>query len=90
VTQADRLLTALTRAGAKGITSVDFIRYPTIDGGPPILRIAARVKDLRNEGFNIITEGERDGVAVYKLEQHSGQLFALPERLRNSMWDDAA
>jgi hypothetical protein len=67
MTQSDRVLAALSRAGARGITSVDFIRHPTVDGGPPILRVAARIRDLRDQGIEIETDGERDGVAVYKL-----------------------
>lgn len=67
MTQTDRVLAALSRAGARGITAVDFIRFPTIDGGPPILRVAARIKELRDQGFEIETDGERDSCAVYKL-----------------------
>lgn len=97
MTQTSRLLAALTRAGDRGVTSVDFIRTPTIDGGPPILRLAARVKELRDEGFNVVTDGERDSVAVYKLEPaDSGQLFpvsfdeAIPPRPRNAILGDEA
>lgn len=87
MTQCDRVLAALTRVGDHGVTQVDFIRFPTIDGGPPILRIAARVKDLRDAGFEIITKGERDGCAIYKLAPKPETLFETP--VRNEMWEAA-
>jgi hypothetical protein len=67
MTQQDRVLAALTRAGARGVTQVDFLLPNVIDGGAPITRVAARVNELRNDGFQIQTDGERDSCAVYKL-----------------------
>lgn len=80
MTQADRVLAALTRAGSHGITQTDFIRYPTLDGGPPITRLAARIEELRDSGF-VITSGERrDRCVIYRIDLTSeGQLFAIAE-----------
>ena len=67
MTQVDRVLAAVTRAGARGITAVDFAAPDVIDGGKPIMRVAARINDIRNDGIAIVTDGERNGCAVYKL-----------------------
>ena len=78
MTQTDRVLAALTRAGAHGITQVDFLRFPTIDGGPPITRVAARVEELRDAGFKILSGERRDKCVVYRIDLTSeGQLFAV-------------
>lgn len=73
MTQVDRVLAALSRAGARGITAVDFAAPNVCDGGKPIMRVAARVKELRDAGFQIETDGERDSCAIYRL--------VLPDRL---------
>lgn len=78
MSQADRILAALARAGTHGITRVDFTRYPTLDGGPPILNLPARILELKQAGFNIVDDGRRDKCTVYVLDLTStGQLFAL-------------
>lgn len=63
-TQNDRVLHALMRAGARGITQVDFDLPNVIDGGTPIKRIAARVHELR-KGFVIDEDGWRHKCRVY-------------------------
>jgi hypothetical protein len=68
-TQNDRLLLALERDRRRGITQVDFLLPDVIDGGAPITRVAARVKDLRDLGHRIETRGERDSCAVYVLAE---------------------
>lgn len=65
MTQAARVLAALRKSG-RGVTQVDFLT-PTIDGGAPITRVAARVLELKQNGHHIVTDGERDSCAVYKL-----------------------
>jgi hypothetical protein len=50
MTQTDRVLAALTRAGARGITRVDFQLPDMCDGGTPILNIPGRIYDLREGG----------------------------------------
>ena len=51
---------------------------PTIDGGKPILRLAPRIKDLRNEGVPISTVETRP-VAVYQLEGVIAPVGVLPD-----------
>lgn len=66
MTQKDRILQALRLAGQTGIRPEDFLLPDVIDGGKPILRVAARVQDLRKEGHRINTD--TSGVtAIYTL-----------------------
>ena len=67
MTQLDRVLAALRQHPDRGITRVDFLRYPTIDGGPPIINIPARILELRDAGHPIDDAGTRDKCRVYKL-----------------------
>lgn len=69
MTQRERILAALRAAGRRGITQVDFLRFPTVDGGPPVTRVAARVQELRDEGLDIVSSGTRDRCAVYVLKE---------------------
>lgn len=48
------------------VCPVDF-QAPTIDGGKPILRVAARIHGLRAEGYAIETVGQRNQCSVYRL-----------------------
>lgn len=68
MTQTERILVALKQAGSYGLTQVDFIRLPTVDGGPPITRLAARVEELRDRGFTITSGERRDKCVVYRLK----------------------
>lgn len=68
MTQTRRVLAALRMRGARGITAADFAAGRVIDGNKPIMRVAARILELRQDGHEIIVEGERDGgCAVYRL-----------------------
>lgn len=71
------MLAALERAGERGITQVDFLG-PTIDGGKPITRVAARVKDLKDAGHSIVVDGERNSCVVYKLAAAATPVAASP------------
>lgn len=64
MTQRDRIRDALARGP---VYPIDYLRYPTIDGGPPILRVAARVHELRQDGHQITETRAQDGTAVYTL-----------------------
>lgn len=88
--QAPRVLAALRAHPDRGVTSVDFLRIPTIDGGPPITRLAARIKELKDDGHSIVDAGTKDGCKVYRLEQPlaDGQLFAAAAP--NAIYGDAA
>lgn len=68
MTQRARVLAALEAAGRYGVTQVDFLRYPAVDGGAPITRVAARVEELRRDGHRIVNAGLRDKCAIYRLE----------------------
>jgi hypothetical protein len=69
-TQVERVRRALLDAGRRGITAADFIREPTADGGPAIMRLPSRIVDVRPvlaaERDEIVTAGRRDGCAVYR------------------------
>lgn len=56
MTQKQRILKALQAAGATGIRPEDFLLPDVVDGGSPILRVAARIEDLRKEGHTILTD----------------------------------
>lgn len=64
MTQRDRIRDALARGP---VSPIDFLRHPTVDGGPPILRVAARVHELRQDGHQITETRAHDGTAVYHL-----------------------
>jgi len=72
VTQSERVLRALQTAGSRGVTQVDFSLPDVVDGGPPITRLAARVKDLRGQGHTIIAAGLRQSCRVYELVPQAG------------------
>lgn len=65
-TQRARVLAAL-RATPAGVNETAFAAPAVLDGGKPILRVAARVFELRSAGHEIRTELERNGTATYRL-----------------------
>jgi len=67
VTQLERVRAALRQHPGRGICAVDFLRYPTIDGGPPITRLAARIGELVEAGVSIENAGTREKCKVYRL-----------------------
>lgn len=66
MSQRGRILAQLERAGH--ITPVDFAAPDVCDGGLPIMRVAARIQDLRDQGHLITTGRLKNGCAVYTLE----------------------
>ena len=60
-----RVKRQLDRAGAYGVTRVDFSAPDVIDGGKPILNFPERIRELRKQGYHVPRQGTRDGVAVY-------------------------
>ena len=88
--QGPRVLAALRAHPDRGITRVDFLRFPTIDGGPPIINIPARILELREDGHPIEDAGTRDKCKVYRLRPPAadGKLFEL--KPRNAIYGDAA
>lgn len=77
-TQRQRVLRALRRH-PEGLTQVDWLLPHVVDGGHPITRLAARVKDLRDEGHEIEVQGERYGCAVYVIPQPAPVPVPPPE-----------
>jgi len=67
MTQTQRVLKALEDAGPAGITQKDFLLPDIIDGGAPITRVGARIKELREDGHVIESAGVRQKFAVYVL-----------------------
>lgn len=72
-TNNTRLLKALRQGPVRVI---DWTGPTTPDGGPPILRVAARVKELRSVGFPIERTGTASACAVYELVSGSGRKAA--------------
>jgi hypothetical protein len=77
MTQNKRVLRALRRH-PQGICQGDFFPPNVLDGGYPITRLAARIKDLREQGHEIEVDGERWGYAVYKLAQARQEREPVP------------
>lgn len=70
MTQTERILSALRTAGPRGITQSMFTPPEggtVIDGGGRITRVAARVLELRAEGYVIVKGARRDGFDTYVL-----------------------
>lgn len=99
--QTDRVLAELRRAGARGVTAVSFAAPNICDGGPPIMRLAARIAELRGAGHKITDGGRTGAVKRYVLEEpqrapeHATEgstptaLFDAPVQPR-SAYEDAA
>lgn len=89
MSQKQRVLRSLERAGSRGVTQADWLGPHTPDGGGAITRLAARVMELQNDGHRISRGGLRDKCRVYVLEPTvalvepngdvGGELFALEE-----------
>jgi hypothetical protein len=84
MTQQARVLAALRHRGTHGITAADFAAGRVIDGQKPIMRVAARILELRKEGHRIDVVGERDGgCAVYRLMRDTQDTPARSSVLRH-------
>jgi Helix-turn-helix domain len=68
-TQTARILRAL-RSGP--VSCTDF-QAPTCDGGFPVLRVAARIADLKDAGYGIDSRLARNGTAIYTLTLDVGR-----------------
>lgn len=79
--QVDRVL-AVLRAHPEGVNETAFALPNVIDGGTPIRRVAPRIFELRQDGFDIETHRESNGTATYKLIEvaavdETGQTFLI-------------
>jgi len=68
MTQKERILKALRAAGERGVTTVEMVNGSL---GEPILRGAARIEELRDEGFAIKTLKLKNRTARYVLVMSS-------------------
>lgn len=65
-TQRERVAALLQARGPVGLTPVDFLAPNVVDLGQPITRLAPRILELREQGWNIATV-ETSPVARYVL-----------------------
>jgi hypothetical protein len=63
MTQNQRVLDYLERHGY--VNTVDFMAPEVCDGGRPIIRLAARIYDLRVQGHHIDDLKEANGTVTY-------------------------
>lgn len=71
MSQNDRVLAAL-RNGP--VSPISFAAPNVIDGGPPVMRVAARIKDLRDAGHLIRQHTAKDNrTAIYTLTREAEQ-----------------
>lgn len=74
--QRDRVLARLM--GGHDVSPVDFQLPDVVDGGKPILRVAARILELREDGFQIDVIATRNQCAVYRLTASDVDAPVLP------------
>ncbi len=91
--QNARVLRALQNRGKRGITQLDFVPPLVVDGGTPVLRLPARINELRRRGHAIrsrlTTTAGGARVALYTLDDElspgqpcaHGDAHAEPEPL---------
>ena len=81
MTQKQRVLRALERQQGLGVKTTDFDAGQVIDGGKPIRRLAARIGELRDEGYTIRST-TRNGICTYTLiprtEPFAGSVLTTP------------
>lgn len=65
MTQTDRVIAAAR--SYRGVSQVDFLGPVTVDGGPPITRLAARLYDAERQGFSFECIGWRDRCKCWRL-----------------------
>lgn len=78
LTDTDRILRPLRRG--QRIGPAMFMAPRVLDGGKPITRLAARIKDLRNDGRHISSSRARNGTALYVMDD----VAAMDGGLENS------
>lgn len=62
ITQRDRVLSLLKTRGSEGMSAIEMLRFG-------VYRAAARVAELREEGFEIETVNEHGKTALYILRE---------------------
>ena len=72
------MLTALRRAGARGVDATQFLLPNVIDGGPAITRLASRIDELRSRGHHIEHAGRRKRMVIYRLASLPAPVVQAP------------
>lgn len=75
-TQNEGVLRMLRQAGRLGLDQTQVGPPVASDGGPPILRLASRVSDLKAAGHEIVHAGRRYVCQVYRLTEGVGRVSA--------------
>lgn len=85
-TQKQRVLRLLRhrRADRRPVNVADF-HTPAVDGGAPIMRLASRIDELRDDGHGIETRRAPNGTADYFLRRDADALDARPVRADTSI-----
>lgn len=65
MTQLERIAKALREHGK--VRTTDFCTPPVLDGGPPILRVAARIENLKKQGWRIVPRRLMNNTCEYVL-----------------------
>ena len=66
MTQNERVLKLLRARAGEGVNTTDLMA-PDADGGKPILRLAARIDDLRRRGHGFEVRRRSNGTTTYVL-----------------------
>ena len=72
MTQCERVLALLRERGESGVNTAEFQELPIVDGGAPILRLAARIDNLKHRGFAITSRRQPNGTSTYTLVSELG------------------
>ena len=77
MTQNDRVLALLRQRGDQGLNTVDLMA-PAVDGGKPILRLAARIFDLQQQGHRIRSVRRSNATVSYFLVEEPREAAQEP------------
>lgn len=67
MSDTDRVLALLRTRKEAGVSPIDFAAPNVVDGEKPVMRVAARILELRKDGFDITTGRAVNGTAIYRL-----------------------
>lgn len=84
MSQCDRVLALLRSRGGDGLNTAELQEAPIVDGGAPILRLAARVHQLQERGIAITSRREQNGTATYTLTEEGFPTGRIPPRTDGS------
>lgn len=79
MSQSTRVLKALRAAGPSGVDTTAFLAPSVIDGGKPVLRLAARIRDLRDQGHRITSRRLMNNTVRYFLVESCSSVPASPD-----------